>query len=174
MEDNETITLTAEELDEKIKDAVEKAVAETTETLNKKHSDEMAQQRKKAKADTEKAVEQAVANANLSAEEQAAKKIEEERRAEQEELAQLRLEKKINDRANKLKERGLPDFFKNDSRLLNATDEEVEGVISTIEKEYKGSLPQGATVSTNVSGTSASGNGQQTELERVRKLGLGK
>lgn len=174
MEDNETITLTAEELDEKIKDAVEKAVAETTETLNKKHSDEMAQQRKKAKADTEKAVEQAVANANLSAEEQAAKKIEEERRAEQEELAQLRLEKKINDRANKLKERGLPDFFKNDSRLLNATDEEVEGVITTIEKEYKGSLPQGATVSTNVSGTSTSGNAQQTELERVRKLGLGK
>jgi hypothetical protein len=174
MEDNETITLTAEELDEKIKDAVEKAVAETTETLNKKHSDEMAQQRKKAKADTEKAVEQAVANANLSAEEQAAKKIEEERRAEQEELAQLRLEKKINDRANKLKEKGLPDFFKNDSRLLNANDEEVDSVIATIEKEYKGSLPQGATVSTNVSGTSTGGNAQQTELERVRKLGLGK
>ena len=174
MEDKETITLTADELDEKIKDAVEKAVAETTETLNKKHSDEMAQQRKKAKADTEKAVEQAVANANLSAEEQAAKKIEEERRAEQEELAQLRLEKKINDRANKLKEKGLPDFFKNDSRLLNATNEEVDSVIATIEKEYKGSLPQGATVSTNVSGTSTSGNAQQTELERVRKLGLGK
>lgn len=174
MEDKETITLTADELDEKIKDAVEKAVAETTETLNKKHSDEMAQQRKKAKADTEKAVEQAVANANLSAEEQAAKKIEEERRAEQEELAQLRLEKKINDRANKLKEKGLPDFFKNDSRLLNATNEEVDSVIATIEKEYKGSLPQGATVSTNVSGASTSGSGQQTELERVRKLGLGK
>lgn len=173
MEEKETITLTAEELEEKVKEAVEKAVAETTETLSKKHSDDMAQQRKKAKADQEKAVSEAVANANLSAEERATKKLEEERRAEQEELAQLRLEKKINDRANKLKEKGLPDFLKNDSRLLNAEEGEVDDVISAIEKEYKGSLPQGAVIDTNVNGGS-SGKNKNAELERIRKLGLGK
>ena len=169
----EDITLTAEELQSKINEAVEKAVAEKTEALEKKHNEEMAQSRMKAKTEKEKAVKDAVDNANLSAEERAAKKIEEERRAEQEELAQLRLEKKVNDRANKLKEKGLPDFFKNDSRLLNAEDDKVDEVIATIDKEYKGSLPQGASVSTNVSGSN-SNKSQETELDRMRKLGLGK
>lgn len=174
MEDKETITLTAEELDEKIKEAVEKAVAETTDTLQKKHSDDMAQQRKRAKEEKEKAVNDAVANANLSAEEKAKKQVEEERKAEQAELAQLRLEKKINDRANKLKEKGLPDFLKNDSRLLNAENEQVDEVISAIEKEYKGSLPQGANIDTNVSGSGSKKSQEQAEKERLRKLGLGK
>ena len=169
----EDITLTAEELQSKINEAVEKAVAEKTEALEKKHNEEMASARLKAKTEKEKAVKDAVDNANLSAEERAAKKIEEERKAEQEELAQLRLEKKVNDRANKLKEKGLPDFFKNDSRLLNAEDDKVDEVIATIDKEYKGSLPQGASVSTNVSGSNTN-KSQNAELDRMRKLGLGK
>ena len=169
----EDITLTAEELQSKINEAVEKAVAEKTEALEKKHNEEMASARLKAKTEKEKAVKDAVDNANLSAEERAAKKIEEERKAEQEEFAQLRLEKKVNDRANKLKEKGLPDFFKNDSRLLNAEDDKVDEVIATIDKEYKGSLPQGASVSTNVSGSNTN-KSQNAELDRMRKLGLGK
>lgn len=175
MEDKTPITLTEEELAEKVRQEVEKAVAEQTEKLNKQHSEDMAKQRIKAKEEKENAVKQAVENAKLSAEEIATKKLEEERKAEKEELAQLRLEKKINDRAKKLDEKGLPNFLKNDSRLLNAEDDQVDEVIKSIEKEYKGSLPQGAIVNTNVSGGQPSSKSQeQVELERVRKLGLTK
>ena len=166
-------TFTEEELKAKIEEEVKKAVAEKETELKKKHDSEMATLRIQAKEEKEKAVKKAQEDANLSAEEKAAQKIEEERKAEREELEQLRLEKKINDRANKLKEKGLPDFFKNDSRLLNADESGVDEVISTIEKEYKGSLPQGAVVDTNVKGQGAGGKSQaDAELERVRKLGL--
>ena len=170
----EPLTLTEEELQAKIDEAVKKAVGETTETLTKKHNEEMAQQRIKAKKDTEDAVKKATEEAKLSAEEIAAKKLEEERKADMEELAQLRLEKKVNDRAKKLAEQGLPDFLKNDSRLLNAEDDKVDEVIKTIKEEYESNLPKGAKIDTNVRG---GGNGGKTEAEleqvRVRNLGLG-
>ena len=166
-------TFTEEELKAKIEEEVKKAVAEKETELKKKHDSEMATLRIQAKEEKEKAVKKAQEDANLSAEEKAAQKIEEERKAERAELEQLRLEKKINDRANKLKEKGLPDFFKNDSRLLSADESGVDEVINTIEKEYKGSLPQGAVVDTNVKGKGAGGKSQEdAELERVRKLGL--
>ena len=169
----DTTTFTEEELKAKIEEEVKKAVAEKETELKKKHDSEMATLRIQAKEEKEKAIKKAQEDANLSAEEKAAQKIEEERKAERAELEQLRLEKKINDRANKLKEKGLPDFFKNDSRLLNADESGVDEVISTIEKEYKGSLPKGAVIDTNVKGQSGSGKSQeQTELERVRKLGV--
>ena len=174
----EPITLTEEELQAKIDEAVKKSVAETTEKLEKSHNEAMAQQRIKAKEEKESAIKKAVEEANLSAEEKAKKEMEEQRKAEQEELAQLRLEKKVNDRAKKLAEAELPDFFKNDSRLLNADDEQVDEVIKTIKEEYKKVLPNGAVVSTNVVSTTPSGQTQKTkeqlELERARKLGLGK
>ena len=168
------IELTEEELQQKIDDAVNKAKAEQETELKKKHDSEMAQLRIKEKEDREKAIKKAQEDASLSAEEKAKKEVEEQRKAEKEELEQLRFEKKVNDRANKLKEKGLPDFFKNDSRLLNAEDDKVDDVIKTIEKEYKGSLPQGATINTNVVGTNTGKSQQDAELERVRKLGLKK
>lgn len=172
---SEPLTLTEEELQKKIDEAVKKATEETTATLVKKHNEEMAQQRIKAKDDQEKAIAKAVENANLTAEEKAKKEIEEQRKAEQQELAQLRLEKKINDRAKKLSENDLPDFFKNDTRLLEAEDDKVDEVIKTIKEEYSKVLPKGATVSTNVVNTGNSGKTkEQQELDRVRKLGLGK
>ena len=170
----DTITLTEEELQAKIQEEVKKAKAEQETELKKKHDSEMAQLRIKAKEDTEKAVKKAQEDATLSAEEKAKKENEEQRKAELEELEQLRLEKKINDRANKLKEKGLPDFLKNDSRLLNAEEDKVDEVVTTIEKEYKGSMPKGANIDTNVNGANKGKSQEQAELERVRKLGLGK
>ena len=168
------IELTAEELQARIDEAVKKA----TDDLTTRHNDELAKQRIKASDDKKKAVEEAVANANLSAEEKAKKELEEQRKADLEELEALRLEKKINDRARKLQENGLPDFFKNDSRLLNAEDDKVEDVIKTIKEEYSKVLPKGATVSTNVNVSTETGKQQKTkeeqELDRLRGLGLGK
>ena len=87
---------------------------------------------------------------------------------------QLRLEKKINDRAKKLQENGLPDFFKNDSRLLNAEEDKVDEVIATIKKEWESNLPKGAQVNTNVRGGNQGGKTEEElELERVRNLGVG-
>ena len=175
---SEPLTLTEEELQKKIDEAVKKATEETSAKLEKAHNESMAQQRIKAKEEQEKAVAKAVAEANLSAEEKAKKEIEEQRKAEQEELAQLRLEKKVNDRAKKLAEAELPDFFKNDTRLINAEDEQVDEVIKTIKEEYSKVLPKGATISTNVMTNTPSGQPQKTkeqlELERLRKLGTGK
>lgn len=148
----EQITLTEEELQARIDDAVKKAVGETKTELEKKHNEAMAQQRIKANDEKKKAVDEAVANANLTAEQKAQKELEEQRKADQEELTQLRLEKKINDRGKKLAEKGLPEFFKNDNRLLSAEDDKVDEVIEIINKEYQSVLPTGATTSTNVRG----------------------
>jgi len=170
------ITLTEEELQAKIDEAVKKSTEEVTTKLKKEHDSEMAQQRKKYAEEKDKAVQKAVEEANLTTEQKVQKEIEEQRKAEQEELAQLRLEKKVNDRAKKLQENELPDFFKNDSRLLNAEEDKVDEVIKTIKEEYTKVLPKGATVSTNIIGgtPSETKSKEQQELERARKLGLGK
>ena len=172
----EKIELTEEELQKQIQEAVNKAVAEKTTELTKSHNEAMAQQRIKADDEKKKAVEKAVADANLTAEQKAQKELEEQRKADLAELTQLRLEKKVNDRAAKLKEKGLPDFFKNDSRLLNAEDEQVDDVIKTISEEYNAVLPKGATVSTNVNVSTQKGGKSEAEkeLERLRNLGKGK
>ena len=46
----------------------------------------------------------------------------------------------------------MPEFLKNDVRLLNADEDKVDEVITTIEKEYKSVLPKGAVINTNVRG----------------------
>ena len=158
------IELTEEELQAKIDEAVNKAKADTETELKKKHDSEMAQLRIKEKEEREKAIKKAQEDANMSAEEKAKKEYEEQRKAEQAELEQLRLEKKINDRSNKLKEKGLPEFFKNDSRLLNAEDDKVDEVIETIKGEYEKVLPNGATIDTNVKG----GNGNQQKEDEFK------
>lgn len=168
------VEMTEEELQAKIQEEVNKAKAEQEAELKKKHDSEMAQLRIKAKQDTENAVKKAQEDATLTAEEKAKKEQEEENKAMKEELEQLRHEKKVNDRAAKLKEKNLPDFFKNDSRLLNAEEDKVDDVITTIEKEYKASLPDGAQINTNVKGTNTGKSQEQAELERVRNLGLKK
>lgn len=176
----EEIKMTQEELDAKIKEAVEKATAEKEAEFKKTHDTEMAQLRLKAKAEKEEAVKKAQEEANLTAEEKAKKKLEEEQKAkedeykaEHEELEQLRLEKKVHDRAEKLVKVGLPNFLKNDMRLLNADDDKVDEVINTIKAEYDEANPKKANIDTNVHGGEHK-SPEQAELERVRMAGLGK
>lgn len=166
------IELTEEELQAKIQEAVKQANAELKSTLEKQHNSEMADLRIKAKTEKEQAVNKAIADANLTAEEKAKKEFEEQRKAELEELEQLRLEKKINDRSKKLVDKGLPEFFKNDARLINAEDGKVDEVIAILEKEFKSVLPKGATTSTNVSG--GGNNDPADKFAQFRKEGLQK
>ena len=156
--------------EQELNDLIAAKVQEKADELTAKHNGEMATQRKKYDDDLKKAKEQA----GKTAEELAQEKIKEQQERDAQELAELRQFKKNTVLGEKLKKEGLPDYFKNDTRLLNAEDEKVDDVIKTIEKEYKGSLPQGATINTNVVGTNTGKSQQDAELERVRKLGLKK
>lgn len=136
MEEN-TITLTQEELQTKIDEAISVA----TQDLVKKHNTEMYNARKEIKE---------LKNANLSQEE-----IEQRVRQEQDEdikreLAELRSYKKQSVLGEKLAKEGLPAYFKNDSRLLNAEDGDLDKAIKVVKKEYEDSLPKGSQHSTIV------------------------
>ena len=65
--------------------------------------------------------------------------------------------------SEKLKKEGLPDFFKNDTRLLNAEDGNLDKVIKDIKKEYEQYQPKGATHSTVVQTQSQNVNKQQDD-----------
>lgn len=163
----EPITLTAEELEEKIKEAVSKAVADKETELKKQHGTEMASLRTSKDAEWKKKLDDAVAEANLSADDKAKKKFEEEQKAKEEELAELRAYKKSGELEKKLIEKGLPTFFKNDSRLLNASEENIESVIETITGEFKQFSPNGgAKISTNV----GTGAGKTPKSEQEKKF----
>lgn len=154
------------------KDAIAKALADQKEELSKKHNEEMANLRIKAKAEKDEAVKTAEENAKLTAEEKAKKEIEEQQKREHEELEQLRLEKKISERTKKLADAGVPDVFNHDSRLINATDDEVDNVIKTIADEWGKVSPKGATTSTNVGGGNP--KGANDPFAEFRKEGLSK
>ena len=142
---------------------------EITETLTSKHNGEMANLRKKHDDDLKKAKEQA----NLSAEEIAQQKIKEQQDADREELESLRAYKKSNEISAKLAKEGLPDFFKNDARLLSAEDGNLDKVIKDVKKEYEATLPKGATHSTVIStptGTKPSGDGKQAAYSAMGEI----
>lgn len=139
---------------------------EVTETLTAKHNGEMANLRKKQDDELKKAKEQA----NLSAEELAQQKIKEQQDADREELESLRAYKKSNELASRLAKEGLPDFFKNDARLLSAEDGNLDKVIKDVKKEYEATLPKGATHSTVVStptGAKPQGDGKTAAYEAM-------
>ena len=140
MEDT-TITLTQAEFEAK----VEEAVANATKDLEKKHNQEMYNARKEIKD---------LKNANLSQEEIEKRVREEQDEALKSELAELRSYKKQSVLAEKLAKEGLPTYFKNDSRLINADDGDLDKVIKVVKKEYEDSLPKGNPHSTiiNTSG----------------------
>ena len=118
--------------------------SEITETLNAKHNSDMASMRKRHESELAKAKEQA----NMSAEEIANQKLKEQQEASEKELIELRNYKKQSIISEKLSEAKLPQYFKNDSRLLNAEEGDYDKVIKSISKEYAESLPKGATHST--------------------------
>lgn len=153
-------------LEKEKQEAIAKAVAEKEAELKKKHDEEMANLRIKSKNEKEEAVKKAEENAKLTAEEKAKKELEEQQKAEHDELIALRQEKKLNERAKKLAEAGVPDMFKNDSRLINAEDEKVDDVIKTIQEEWKKIAPSGANTNTNVMG----GANPKTEADKFSQF----
>ena len=135
--DENTITLTQEELQTKIDEAISVA----TQDLVKKHNTEMYNARKEIKE---------LKNANLSQEEIEQKVREEQDESLRNELAELRSFKKQSVLADKLAKEGLPAYFKNDYRLLNAEDGDLDKAIKVVKKEYEDSLPKGSQHSTIV------------------------
>jgi hypothetical protein len=89
-------------------------------------------------------------NSNLSQEEIEARVRKEQDEATQNELAELRSYKKGKVIEERLSKEGLPSYFKNDSRLLNAKDEDFDKAIKDVKKEYEATLPKGNTHSTVV------------------------
>lgn len=103
----------------------------------------------KAKSDYE-------ASVDVEAEKKATEKI----NAFMEEYNSLKAFKKSSDLSQRLAKEGLPDYFKNDSRLLNASDENFDKVIKSVKSEYEATLPKGnihsSVVKANVGGVSTS------------------
>lgn len=89
-----------------------------------------------SKAEREK-FEKQLAKAKLSAEEQVKVEQEEKWNAIQAELTTLKTEKKQFTIKNHLTETGLPPFFANDSRLVNAEIADIPSVVKAIKKEYE-------------------------------------
>ena len=134
---------------------------ETAEKWKAKHDGEMASMRKKHDEELKRAKEQA----NMTAEELAEQKYKEQQEAKDKELNELRAYKKQGIIGSKLEKEGLPSFFKNDSRLLNAEEGDYDKVIKEIKKEYEAALPKGATHSTVVPNAQGSGNKQQDDKQ---------
>ena len=132
MEDN-TITLTQAELDAKINEAVETA----TKDIISKHNNDMAKLRKE--------------NTDLKNASKSQDQLKQEQdEAVANELAELRAYKKGKVIEDRLAKEGLPTFLKNDSRLLNASDDDFEKVIKEVKKDYESVLPKGSQHSTVV------------------------
>ena len=132
--------------EQELNDLIAQKVQEKADELTAKHNGEMANQRKKYDDDLKKAKEQA----GKTAEELAQEKIKEQQEVDQKELNELRAYKKAGEISKRLAKEGLPDFFKNDTRLLNAEDGDLDKVVKDIKKEYDSYQPRGATHSTVV------------------------
>lgn len=154
--------------EQELNDLIASKVKEETDKLTAKHNGEMATQRKKFDDDLKKAKEQA----NMSAEEIAQQKIKEQQEAKDQELNELRAYKKQSIIGEKLAKENLPSFLKNDARLLNAEDGNIDKVVKDIKKEYEASLPKGATHSTVVNTNGKGANSGTTDKElAMEKMG---
>ena len=150
--------------EQELNDLISAKVKEATDNLVAKHNGEMAQQRQKFDADLKKAKEQA----NMSAEEIAQQKIKEQQDATQKELVELRQFKKSSLISERLQKENLPNYFKNDARLLSAEDGDIDKVIKDIKKDYEASLPKGASHSTVVqTSTTKPTKGSSAEEDRA-------
>jgi len=145
--------------EQELNDLIAAKVQEKADELTAQHNGQMATMRKKYEGDLAKAKEQA----NMTAEQIAAEKVKEQQEHDAQELTELRQFKKNTVLGEKLKKEGLPDFFKNDTRLLNAEDGDLDKVIKEIKKEYEQYQPKGATHSTVVPTQSQTVNKQQDD-----------
>lgn len=147
--------------EQELNDLIAQKVQEKADELTAQHNGQMATMRKKYDDDVKKAKEQA----NMTAEQIANEKIKEENQARENELNELRQYKKSNEISTRLAKENLPDWFKNDVRLLNAEDGNIDKVIKDIKKEYEASLPKGAVHSTVVQ--TAQGQKPQNDKAQV-------
>ena len=131
--EEEITTASSEEQQKKIDEAVAKALAKAKEENEAKLNAIMA----KTRIENEKALAKAKEEASLTAEEKAKKVQKEEFKATKEELERLKNELKTKTINEKLNERQLPHFFRNDVRLINSNGEEIDKVVDTIAKEWK-------------------------------------
>lgn len=145
--------------EQELNDLIAAKVQEKVDELTNQHNGQMANMRKKYEGEIAKAKEQA----NMTAEQIAEEKIKEQQELDAQELAELRQFKKNSVLGEKLKTAGLPDFFKNDTRLLNAEDGDIDKVIKDIKKEFDAYQPKGATHSTVVPTQSQTVNKQQDD-----------
>lgn len=89
-------------------------------------------------------------NAGKTAEEIAQQKIKEQQEADLQELNELRAYKKSKVIEERLNKEGLPTYFKNDTRLINASEDDFDKVLKEVKKEYDAVLPKGSQHSTIV------------------------
>ena len=154
--------------EQELNDLIAAKVQEKADELTAQHNGQMATMRKKYDDDLKKAKEQA----GKTAEELAQERIKEQQEHDAQELAELRQFKKNTVLGEKLKKEGLPDFFKNDSRLLNAEDGDVDKVIKEIKKEFDAFQPKGSTRSTVVPTQNQTVNKQQDDKDAAfEKMG---
>lgn len=147
--------------EQELNELIEAKVQEKATEMEAKHNGQMANLRKKYDDDLKKAKEQA----GLTAEQLAQEKVKEQYEADQKELSELRAYKKSSEISQRLAKEGLPTYFKNDQRLLNAESGDLDKVIKEVKKEYEASLPRGATHSTVVQ--TASGQQPSNAKEQV-------
>ena len=154
--------------EQELNDLIAAKVQEKTDELTSQHNGQMATMRKKYESDLAKAKEQA----NMTAEQIAAEKVKEQQEHDAQELAELRQFKKNSVLSEKLKKENLPDFFKNDVRLRDAEDGEIDKVIKEIKKEFDAFQPKGATHSTVVpTQTQSISNTQDEKGQAFEKMG---
>lgn len=132
--------------EQELNDLIDAKVQEKTAELEAKHNGQMATLRKKYEDDVRKEKEKA----GLTAEQIAQEKIREQQEADQRELNELRAYKRTSEISQRLAKEGLPSYLKNDKRLLDAEDGELDKVIKDVKKDYEAELPKGATHSTIV------------------------
>ena len=149
--------------EQELEDLISARVKEESDKLTAQHNGQMANLRKKYDDDIKKVKEQA----SMTAEEIAQAKIKEQQEADLKELNELRAYKKTSEISTRLAKEGLPSYFKNDTRLLNAEEGTLDKVIKDVKKEYEETLPKGATHSTVVQ--VQSGNTNSAE-DRKNKL----
>ena len=125
---------------------VEEQVKARETELKAEYDNKFASQRKKH----DEEIAKIKADAGKSAEELAQQRIKEQQEADAKEFARLKEFEKTTILGEKLAKENLPSFFKNDSRLLNAENGDVDKVIKDIKKEYEASLPRGNQTSTVV------------------------
>ena len=127
------------ELQAIIDSEVSKALESKVKELESKHNGAIASLRKKYADDLE--TERAKLNGNVD--DLANQKATELNASFMEEYNRLKSFEKSTVITQRLAKEGLPEYFKNDSRLLNSTDADFDKTLKEVRKEYEATLPKG-------------------------------